>query len=104
MMADLLADVDAININGFLGSSSVGDALSSYYSSGYKTRYTDFVESIAGKVNKGSFKGWVDDYTNDYYYTKKWPLLEGVTVTNNQSWGVRDAFTDYIWDKVQAEK
>ena len=103
-MSDLLADVDAVNIRELLGSASIGDVFRSYYGSGYKTRYTDFVGSVASKVDKKSFRGWVDDYTNDYYYVKKWPLLEGINVTNNQSWGIRDAFTDYIWGKVQTEK
>lgn len=51
-MTDLLADVDAVNINDLLGSSSLGSAMRSYYVSGYKTRYTSFVKSITGSTKK----------------------------------------------------
>ena len=33
----------------------------------------------------------------------EWPLLEGVEVSDNQSDAIAQAFTDYIWERIQNE-
>jgi len=114
-MSDMLADVDAVNIRKLLGGSlSIGDVFIDYYKSGYKTRYSSFVKSIVGKnASKKGLNGWVDDYTSDKYLGAiKWPLYKGdpdkdipeITVIKNQGNAIRDAFTDFIWSRVESEK
>lgn len=107
-MMDLLADVDAVNINNRLdSSSSFVSEMMTYYQSDYKTRYSSFVKSISGNdVNSKDFQGWVDDYTNDYWYVKKWPIFKNnnASMSDVQSRAVRDAFTDFIWGKLYSEK
>ena len=113
-MDDMLADVDAVNIKKLLGSSSsIGDVFRDYYKFGYKTRYSSFVRNIVGKnASKKQLSGWVDDYTNDKFFVFKWPLYQEssdgsrpeITVTENQGHAVRDAFTNFIWNKVESEK
>ncbi len=101
---DLLDDVDAVNINSLLGSStSLGSALRDYYSSGVNTRYSDFVKNVAGSSDKLNFQVWVNYYTEGDYYGIGWPLLDGKYFSENQAYATRDAFTDYIWEKVQNE-
>ncbi|MHB9095188.1 MAG: RHS repeat-associated core domain-containing protein [Eubacteriales bacterium] len=99
-LPDLLADVDAFNVYNDLGSSSISSTLRNYYSSGYKSRYTDFT----GGMDKENIRSIVGDYTEEYWiWPKKWPLLKNVNVTDSQSRAIRDAFTDFIWKKVQSE-
>lgn len=99
-MSDLLADTDAYNVWNDMGSSSIGATLRRYYDSGYKTRYTDFTNNWS----KEQIKRVVGTYTDDYWvWPVKWPLLEDVDVSDNQSNAVRDAFTDFLWAKIQNE-
>ena len=101
-MNDLLADTDAFNIYNKLGSSSLVNAFKTYYSGGNSTRYKDFT----GNRDKEAIRSLAGTYTNDWlvWPVTKWPLLNGVDVSDNQSKAVRDAFTDFIWNKVQGEK
>gem|GEM_PF-4870515 len=102
-MTDLLADVDAVNINSLLETSSISldSALRDYYGSGVNTRYSNFVQNIAGSTNKDDFKQWVSYYTCGSYYGIGWPLFEGKFFYENQNFGSKDAFVDYIWEKMQ---
>ncbi len=101
-MNDLLADTDAFNIYNKLGSSSLVNAFKTYYSGGNSTRYADFT----GNRNKEAIRSLAGTYTDDWlvWPVTKWPLLNGVDVSDNQSKAVRDAFTDFIWNKVQGGK
>ncbi len=106
-MTDLLADVDAVNINKLLGSSSINSAIRNYYTYGSTDkRYTTFVQNIAGGTKKKELNSLAGKYTDDWFVwpAKKWPLLSGVDVSGNQSKAVRDLFTDFIWTKMQNEK
>ncbi len=112
-MNDLLADTDAFNISNKLGTSSLVSAFSSYYSGGYDTRYKDFTVYRT----KEEIRTDAGIYTDDWFGLIRWPLFwddrtdvdndgdldEQIYVTDNQSYAVRDAFTDFIWNKVQLE-
>ncbi len=82
-MGDLLADTDAYNIYNQLETSTFCGALRNYYSSGYRTRYTDFTNGM----NKRMISRTVNRYTEDYflYPVQKWPLLGESNVTKTQS-------------------
>ena len=59
------------------GASTTGkDVKNASSKDGYKTRYTSFVESIAGNTNKSKLKSVVGNYTDDYHYLKVWMLLK----------------------------
>ncbi len=102
---DLYADVDAVNINKMLNSpKKIGEILKEYYTNSYNIRYTSFVKNLTGKVDKKEFSNRVNLYTNSKYFIFGWPLLGGQNVSNNQQKAFKDAFVNFIWNKVQYEK
>ena len=98
-MTDVLADTDAFNIYNKLGISILSNAFRTYYTSGNSTRYKDFTLNR----DKESIRSLAEIYALDRIGFIKWPLLDGVDVSYNQSMAVRDAYTDFIWNKVQNE-
>lgn len=109
-MADLLADTDAYNLYHSLDASSLTNTFSIYYNSGVSTRYTDFTNKMD---RDGIFELTKEMMTNPVIGTV-WPLKkvdsngyktsEDLPVSDNQMNAICNAFTDYIWDKVNAEK
>jgi len=60
---DLLADVDAVNIEKLMATMSLSAALSLYYESGYNTRFSSFVKNVFGSLDAA--------YNTAYFYLDK---------------------------------
>lgn len=106
-MADLLADVDAVNIaTNSAKNTSIVDTIQNYYSSDDQLsyRYTNFVKNLTGETNESSFESLVDNYTDKYFCPPiKWPILKKVTVKSNQSRAIAKAFAEIIFKNVEKE-
>ncbi len=102
-LSDLLADMDAANINYY--SVQISDAIKSYYSQNilkpYRTRFTDFV----GFYSKSFLYDQIRIYTEEtsVVLVKKWPILKEYTFTENQSDAIAQAFTDFLWERKEME-
>ena len=102
-MADLLADTDAENICNLLNSSSSNFiyAFDIYYDNYVGDRYTNFVDGRS----KQEIYNCVRKYTtNTFFLWEDWPLLEGYNITEIQSNAIAQAFTDFIWEKIEDER
>lgn len=89
---DIFADVDAYNIGKELKNKDLKSALITYYSKGYKKRFTNFLKS----PGKKRLKNKVYTYTKESFLgLRKWPLLE-YEFNDDHSKAARDAFVNFI--------
>ena len=89
---DIFADADAYNIFKELKNKDLKSAFTSYYSKGYKKRFTNFLKYSS----KNELKKRVYLYTKEKYLDKvKWPLLD-YEFNDNHSKAARDAFVNFM--------
>ena len=89
---DIFADADAYNIFKELKNKDLKSAFTSYYSKGYKKRFTNFLKYSS----KNELKKRVYLYTKEKYLDKvKWPLLS-YDFNDNHSRAARDVFVKFI--------
>ena len=92
---DIFADADAYNIFKELKNKDLKSAFTSYYSKGYKKRFTNFLKYSS----KNELKKRVYLYTKEKYLDKvKWPLLS-YDFNDNHSRAARDVFVKFIIDQ-----
>ena len=91
---DLYADVDAYNLYNLEKKQTISKAFKSYYSKGYKKRYTSFTY----KMSEKRIKNRVYQFTKTKYLGRiPWPLYgKNFVLNKEQSKAARDAFSDYI--------
>ena len=88
---DIFADIDAYNIAKELENKDIKSAFTSYYSKGYKKRFTNFLEnSNENKLNKRVYV-----YTKETYFGVKWPLIK-YKFNDDHSMAARDVFVKFI--------
>jgi len=89
---DIFADVDAYNIGKELENKDTKSIFFSYYSEGYKKRFTNFLDNADGYV----LDGMVYFFTKETYLDSiKWPLLH-YDFNYEHSIAARDAFVNFI--------
>lgn len=93
---DIFADVDAYNIYKELTNKYKDEdmilAFTSYYSKGYKKRFTIFTEKMSDTL----FKNTVYTYTQEKFLgLKKWPLIKN-EFNDDHSRAARDVFVKFI--------
>ena len=88
---DIFADIDAYNIAKELENKDIKSAFTSYYSKGYKKRFTNFLENS----NENELKKRVYLYTKETYFGVKWFLLK-YKFNDNHSRAARDVFVNFI--------
>ena len=88
---DIFADIDAYNIAKELENKDIKSAFTSYYSKGYKKRFTNFLENS----NENELKKRVYLYTKETYFGVKWPLID-YEFNDNHSKAARDVFVKFI--------
>lgn len=114
-MPDMYADTDSYNIFVLLKtnrSNSLGEAFESYYSSGYKRRYSSFTNNWSDFT----IQNLVETYTNTTYWVDvdllRWPLFtrytkDGTpikyTFSEEQSQASADAFVNYLIEHINQE-
>ena len=110
-MQDLYADVDAYNLYKSINTDSLKTTLINYYfNGGISTRFTDFTNgwsygtirsivkqncSTANEINIIWPMKQLDDNGND--------TSENISLSETQLNAISNAFTDYIWNRAQAE-
>ena len=98
-MSDVLADVDAKNINNnYNYSIKLGDQLSLYYSSGSSNRFSTFLSNYS--YSWELLRDYAKGYTNDTRFGVRQALYTswGIsTVTENQAQAAADAFADFMF-------
>jgi len=114
-MKDLYADTDAYNIYTLLDGTSncLADSTKTYYSDGYKKRYSSFTNNW----NRETILNLVKTYTNTNYLLDidmlRWPLFnesnkvdgtEYYNFSENQSNASAEAFTDFLMHQLQKER
>lgn len=112
--SDMLADVDAVNINAHIkGNNGLFSAnIKGYYNNTYdgtkvKTRYTSFLQNQFGTSDKESIRTYIDQY---FFENSTGYILNGVntpfkdykkpihTVTDAEKRALRDGFLNYIYN------
>lgn len=88
---DIFADIDAYNIAKELENKDIKSAFTSYYSKGYKKRFTNFLENS----NENKLKKRVYVYTKETYFGVKWPLIK-YKFNDDHSMAARDVFVKFI--------
>ena len=89
---DIFADVDAYNIGKEFENKDTVSAFISYYSEGYKKRFTNFQDNADGYV----LDGMVYFFTKETYLNiVKWPLLK-YDFNYEHSRAARDVFVKFI--------
>ena len=89
---DIFADVDAYNIGKKLENKDTKSIFFSYYSEGYKKRFTNFLDNADGYV----LDGMVYFFTKETYLDSiKWPLLD-YDFNYDHSKAARDVFVEFI--------
>ena len=111
-MPDLLADVDAYNLYNSVNVSSLATTFNNYYiNGGTNTRFTSFTNEW---TKTEIFNLTKEMMTNSVVNSSAvWPLKkvnangqstsEGLSLSNNQMNAICNAFTDYLWSKIQLE-
>lgn len=106
-MPDLLADVDAYNLYNSVNVDSLETTFNNYYNNGgTNTRYTDFTN---GWTKNEIFNFTKDMMTNIVVNSDAvWPLKkidtnEELSLSDEQINAICNAFTDYLWEKIQME-
>ena len=89
---DIFADVDAYNIGKELENKDTKSIFFSYYSEGYKKRFTNFLDNADGYV----LDGMVYFFTKEKYLDSiKWPILD-YDFNYDHSKAARDVFVKFI--------
>ena len=88
-IGDMLADVDAVNLNTIDTKNNFYNSLYSYYSKASYNRYADFVDNLGGE---SSFKTKVTAKTTGEVLS---PILQSGVTTKQKTVG-RDSFIDFI--------
>ena len=89
---DIFADVDAYNIGKELENKDTKSIFFSYYSEGYKKRFTNFLDNADGYV----LDGMVYFFTKEKYVDSiKWPILD-YDFNYDHSKAARDVFVKFI--------
>lgn len=111
-MPDLLADVDAYNLYNSVNVSSLATTFNNYYiNGGTNTRFTSFTNEW---TKTEIFNLTKEMMTNSVVNSSAvWPLKkvnasdqstsEGLSLSNNQMNAICNAFTDYLWNRIQLE-
>lgn len=108
-MNDLLADTDAYNIYNALDANGLKSTFTTYYSTGVATRFTDFTN---GWTRDEIFED--TDFLMNSLVVERFSSMkkvdengketgEELSMTDSQMNAVCNAYTDYIWERVQAE-
>ncbi|MBE6152654.1 MAG: prepilin-type N-terminal cleavage/methylation domain-containing protein [Firmicutes bacterium] len=119
-MDDIYADTDAWIIYYNLSKNTnltIKQAFEAFYSGesarSYKNRFTSFKNTVLNNSNgtKSAFSNLVYKFTKQNYevdlilftYTEKWPLYGSSTITSAMSQGVRNGFTEWIYNQIEKE-
>lgn len=103
---DLLADIDAVNMNELLKNEPLLHKLyKKYYTIGTATRFSDFVGNVLNdKRSEERFLKLVNFYTSyKVCKLKIWPIYKKSkhVISSNQSKAIARGFVDYIWSKLE---
>lgn len=91
---DLYSDVDAVNLYYKLTKSNdTFTILETYFKSGFRTRFKDFITKLAGSYDLEALKTKVGEYTKTLYVGNTTGNVPGQV--GNAS---RDAFAQYLWN------